>query len=72
MAKWIVEAMPILSHSGASPVGAESWAYSTDKQAKAHVRDLVGKQYLITVRSAPGIKPAVTMDHGDALRWAHD
>ncbi len=72
MAKWIVEATSILSHPGEAEVGAQSWLYSTDKQAKACVRDLVGKRWLIKVRSAPGIKPALTMDHGDALRWAHD
>jgi hypothetical protein len=72
LAKWIAEATSILSHSRAARVGAESWAYTPDKQAMAHVRDLVGKPCLITVRSARGIKPVVTMDYGDALRWAHD
>jgi hypothetical protein len=72
VAKWIVEATPILSHSGAAEVGAQSWPYSTDKQAKAHVRELVARHCIVRVRSAPGIKPVVTMDHGEALRWAHD
>lgn len=72
MAKWIVEAAPVLSAPGAVEIGAQSWAYSTDKLAKACARELAGKRCLIKVRSAPGIKPAVTMDHSEALIWAHD
>jgi hypothetical protein len=72
VAKWIIKATPIPSHPEIGYAGAESWLYSTDKQAKAHVRELVAKHRLVRVQSAPGIKPTVTMDHGEALRWAND
>ena len=44
----------------------------TDKAAKAFVREMIERGYLVYVQTAPGTRPSAKMDHGEALRWAHD
>ena len=72
MAKWIVEASPIHESSETEGAVAGTSSFMTDNAAKAFVKEMIGKSCAVTVRSAPGIRPPIHMDHGAALRWAHD
>ena len=72
MAKWIVEASPIRDHSETAGAVPAIRPFMTDNAAKAFVKEMIGKQRIVTVRSAPGTKPPTQMDHGAALRGAHD
>jgi hypothetical protein len=72
MAKWLVETSPIPSHPETAGAATETRTFMTDNAAKAFVREMVGKRRLVTVQTPPGTKPSTKMDHGEALRWAHD
>jgi hypothetical protein len=69
MAKWIVYAAPISDR--AAETEAETRLFMTDNAAKGYIRDVTKKHFVVRISSAPDVKPAVHMDHGDALRWAH-
>jgi hypothetical protein len=69
MAKWIVYAGPIPGR--AVEIEAETRLFMTDNAAKGYIRDVAKKHFIVRLSSAPDVKPAVHMDHGDALRWAH-
>jgi len=72
MAKWLVEASPNPSHPETTGAVAETKPFMTDKAAKAFVREMIDRGYLVYVQTAPGTRPPAKMDHGEALRWAHD
>jgi hypothetical protein len=56
MAKWIVEASPIRDHSETAGAVPAIRSFMTDNAAKAFVKEMIGKQRIVTVRSAPGTK----------------
>jgi hypothetical protein len=69
MAKWTVYAAPILGR--ATETEAETKVFTTDNAAKGYIRDLASKNCAIRLSSAPGVEPAIQMQHGEALAWAH-
>jgi hypothetical protein len=69
MAKWTVYAAPIPDR--ATETEAETRLFMTDNAAKGYIRDAAKKHFIVRLTSAPDVKPAVHLDHGDALGWAH-
>jgi hypothetical protein len=70
MAKWIVQATPLRELEMERGINATAFLPS-DRAAKDYIRDAAQKHFVVRLSSAPDVKPAVYMDHGDALRWAH-
>jgi hypothetical protein len=69
MAKWVVDVIPIPGRSAAT--ATERKLFATDNAAKAFVRDVEKMHFAVRVNSAPEVRPAIRMDHGQALRWAY-
>jgi hypothetical protein len=72
MAKWLIEAIPVSGPSQTTGAVTEIKTFMTDKAAKAFAREMIERGCVVRVQTAPGTIPAAKMDHGEALRWAHD
>jgi len=66
------EVFPDLALTEFAPKPSKEESFATDNAAKAHIRDMVRKNYALKVRSSPGEKPVREMGHAEALQWAHD
>ena len=72
MAKWIVSVTPIPGRAAETETHGRTGLFATDNAAKGYVREMAKRHFAVRLSSPPDVKPAVRMDHGEALRWANN
>jgi hypothetical protein len=71
MAKWIVEATPLLEQKRDDGGGALAF-FPNDDAAKTYIRDMTKRHFAVRLSSARDLEPRVHMQHVEALAWANN